>query len=434
MFLKKERFLTSALILMIGGLITKVLGMLIKIVMTRIIGIDGIGLYTIIFPTFALFMTISQLGFPIAISKLVAEEKHNNKSIVFSVIPFSLIFNILLMIVIFMIAPVLARDLLRDERAYYPILAIGLVLPFDSMSAIFRGYFFGRGRMVPHVVSNVVEQVVRLILIVITVPSLLDKSLVYAVTGLILVNIVSELISAIVLILFMPRNIRLYREDVVPNKKNIRSVLNVAIPTTAGRIIGSIGYFFEPIILTSSLVMAGYSSNYVIREYGVIEGFVMPLLMLPSFFTMAISSALVPIISKAHADGNISYIKRKLKQAIGLSLAIGILVTGILMINPSFFLKAIYNSNHGSLYLRSIAPFLLLYYIQAPLAAILQSMGKANLMMYDNLCGIFIRSVLIFGLSLLKIGLYGFLIAMIVNVVIVTVLHFIHVKKELASS
>ena len=419
---------------MIGGLITKVLGMLIKIIMTRIIGIDGIGLYTIIFPTFALFMTISQLGFPIAISKLVAEEKHNNKNIVFSIIPFSLIFNILLMIIIFIIAPVLARDLLRDERAYYPILAIGLVLPFDSMSAIFRGYFFGRGRMVPHVVSNVVEQVVRLILIVITIPSLLDKSLVYAVTGLILVNIVSELISAIVLILFMPRNVRLHKEDVVPNKRNIRSVLNVAIPTTAGRIIGSIGYFFEPIILTASLVMAGYSSDYVIREYGVIEGFVMPLLLLPSFFTMAISSALVPIISKAHANGNVSYIKRKLKQAICLSLVIGVFVTGILMVNPSFFLKAIYNSDHGALYLRSVAPFLILYYIQAPLASILQSMGKAGLMMYDNLLGIFVRSILIFVLSLLKIGLYGFLIAMIVNIVIVTVLHFIHVKKELISS
>ena len=82
--MKKEKFITSTIILMIGGLLTKVLGMIIKIIMTRIVGIEGTGLYMLIFPTFALFMTISQLGFPTAISKLVSEDKYNNKNIVFS--------------------------------------------------------------------------------------------------------------------------------------------------------------------------------------------------------------------------------------------------------------------------------------------------------------------------------------------------------------
>ena len=81
--MKKEKFLISTIILIIGGAITKVLGMLIRIIMTRIVGTEGISLYMLIFPTFSLFMTLSQLGFPIAISKLVAEDKHNNKKIVF---------------------------------------------------------------------------------------------------------------------------------------------------------------------------------------------------------------------------------------------------------------------------------------------------------------------------------------------------------------
>ena len=429
--MKKERFIISASILMVGGLITKMLGMIIKIVMTRIVGIEGIGIYTMIFPTFVLFMTLSQLGFPVAISKLVAEEKHNNKRILFSIIPFSLILNIILMLVVFIIAPYLSNNLLNDSRTYLPIIAIALVLPFDSMSAIFRGYFFGRGKMIPHVVSNVVEQVVRLILIIIVIPTLLDKNLIYAVTGLILVNIVSELLSALVLFLFMPKNVRLSKNDIRPSKDNIKSVLDVALPTTGGRLIGSIGYFLEPIILTSSLLFVGYNSNFVIREYGIIEGFVMPLLLLPSFFSAAISSALIPVVSKAHSDGDKAYIKRKLKQALRISFLIGLLITCILMINPSFFLRLIYNSDHGSIYLRCIAPFFLLYYIQSPLASILQAMGKAKDMMYDNLWGIIIRSILIFGLSLFGIGMFGFLIAMIVNIIIVTILHILHVKKEL---
>ena len=94
--MKKEKFIKSTIILIIGGFLTKILGMIIKIIMTRIVGIEGTGLYMLIFPTFALFMTISQLGFPVAISKLVSEDKHNNKNIVFSIIPFSLILNIIL--------------------------------------------------------------------------------------------------------------------------------------------------------------------------------------------------------------------------------------------------------------------------------------------------------------------------------------------------
>ena len=80
--MKKETFITSTIILILGGFLTKILGMTIKIVMTRIVGVEGIGLYMLVFPTFALFMTLSQLGFPVAISKLVSEDKHNNKNLV----------------------------------------------------------------------------------------------------------------------------------------------------------------------------------------------------------------------------------------------------------------------------------------------------------------------------------------------------------------
>ena len=53
--MKKEKFIKTTIILMIGGAITKVLGMIIKIIMNRLVGIEGIGLYMLIFPTFSLF-------------------------------------------------------------------------------------------------------------------------------------------------------------------------------------------------------------------------------------------------------------------------------------------------------------------------------------------------------------------------------------------
>ena len=82
--MKKSKFIKSTVILIIGGFITKILGMVIKIVMTRLIGTEGIGIYMILSPTFTLLISLAQLGLPVAISKLVSEKGRNNKNIVFS--------------------------------------------------------------------------------------------------------------------------------------------------------------------------------------------------------------------------------------------------------------------------------------------------------------------------------------------------------------
>ena len=68
----KEKFIKSTLILVIGGLITKILGMIIKIITTRIVGLEGIGLYTMVMPSFNLFITIATLSLPLSLSKIVS--------------------------------------------------------------------------------------------------------------------------------------------------------------------------------------------------------------------------------------------------------------------------------------------------------------------------------------------------------------------------
>jgi len=418
--MKKEKFITSTIILMIGGLLTKVLGMIIKIIMTRIVGIEGTGLYMLIFPTFALFMTISQLGFPTAISKLVSEDKYNNKNIVFSIIPFSLILNIILMIIIILIAPILSNDLLKDSRCYYPILAIGLVLPFDTLSSILRGYFFGKQRMVPHVVSNITEQITRLILITITIPTLLDKSLVYAVSGLILVNVISELMSSLVLFFFLPKKFKITKKDIRPDPLNLKAILGISLPTTGSRIIGSIGYFLEPIILTFVLLKTGYSNSFIIQEYGIISGYVLPLLLLPSFFTGAISQALLPVVSKAYANNNKLYIKKKIKQAIYFSLLIGIPVTLIFEIIPDIPLKLIYNTNLGIPYIRFLAPVCLIQYIQSPLASSLDAIGKSKINMNTTIIGMSIRIISLLTFSAFKIGIWGLILGISISTIYIT--------------
>ena len=314
--------------------------------------------------------------------------------------------------------------------AYYPILAISLVLPFDSLSSILRGFFFGKERMTPHVISHISEQIVRLSFMLFILPTILPKGIVFTTTSLILINVLSEFISSVVLIFFLPKKFKIEKIDLKPNIESGKDVLYTALPTTATRIIGTISYFFEPIILTYVLNLNGYTTNYITTQYGIINGFVMPILLLPGFFTNAISNALLPIISREYAKKNYSYIKRKLKQAILFSLLIGIPSTLIIYLFPEFFLNILYKTTHGALYIKHIAFFFIIYYIEAPLSAFLQATNKATDVMYDNLIGIIFKTVSLFLLCYIKeIGLYGLLISMGINIFITTLRHFIHIKK-----
>ena len=246
----KNTFIKSTIILLIGGFITKILGMIIKIATNRLIGTEGLGLYMLITPTFMLLITIAQLGFPTAISKLVAEDKWNNKNLVFSIIPFSLIINLIIILILLFSSKFIAINLLHENRIINSLKCIGFVLPFISISSILRGYFFGKEKMIPHIVSNITEDIIRLITLVIGIPIFLKYGIENAVNFIVLSNIISELTSIFVLFFFLPKKFKLKKEDLIPKKNNITNILNISIPTTSSRIIGNIGYFLEPVILT----------------------------------------------------------------------------------------------------------------------------------------------------------------------------------------
>lgn len=429
--MKKSKFIKSTIILLIGGFITKILGMIIKIITSRLLGTEGIGIYMLITPTFSLFIAIAQLGFPVAISKLVAEETKNNKNLVFSIIPISILINTIILFLIFISGDFIANTLLHEPRTKLAIICIGFVLPFISISSIVRGYFFGKEKMLPHVVSNVLEDIVRMIILILGIPIFIKNGLEFAVAFLVLSNIISELTSILILFFFLPKNFKMHKKDFVPNKQNLKDIFSISIPTTGSRLIGNIGYFFEPIILTSTLLLVGYDNNFIVTEYGIISGYVIPLLLLPSFFTMAISQALIPIISKATSHRNYKYAKNKLKQAIFFSLLIGIPMTLLFEFIPEIPLKLIYNTNEGINYIRILAPICLLHYIQAPLSSTLQAMGKAKDALKGTLIGIILRTSTLFIFSSLRIGMWGLVIATSINIIYVTLYDASRIKKYL---
>jgi len=426
----KNKFIKSTFILIIGGFFTKVLGMIIKIVLTRLIGTEGIGLYSMIMPTFMLLNSIAQLGLPTALNILIASDKYNTKNLVFTSILISLSIDILIILFLITSSTFLSNNLLNDSRLTLGLLSIGFVLPFITISNCLRSYFFAKQRMYPHVITNIIEDLVKLIFIIIGIPFFLSKGIEYVIAFVILTNIFCELSSIIIFIFLIP-NFKCKKKELIPNKKNIKELFKIALPTTGSRLIGSIGYFLEPIIITFVLLKIGYTNKFIVYEYGIINGYVMQLVLLPSFFTGAISQALIPIVSKNYTKGNYKYISKKIKQAIFFSLLIGIPATIIFELFPDILLKFLFNTNKGIDYIKIIAPICLLHYIQSPISSSLQAMGSAKISMLGTLFGMILRTITLFIASFFKIGLWSLLVATSINIMFVTLFDLYNVKRIL---
>lgn len=422
----------GTIILLTGGFFSKFLGFVLRIIITRQIGTEGIGLYSLVMPTFGLFITIATFSYPVAISKIISARGKSSKKAIFSIIPISIILNLFTLLIIFLISKPLANIFLKDQRLYIPLLSIGFTLPFIGLSSIIKGYYWGKQRMGIYILSNIVEQIVRIIVLILLIPKVIKVSLVLTISLIIIVNVLSETSSIIVMLLGLPKGVKITKKDLRPSKEYIKDIMNICVPSTSSKIVGSISHFLEPIFLINVLSYVGYSNNYIVTEYGIVNGYSLALLLIPQFFTMSISTSLIPELSKSYSIGDIKNCKKRLFQITGLSLMIGAFSTGIIFAVPEYFLNLIYNTNLGANYIRVLAPFFLLYFINTPLASAMQALDMSKDEMQITLLTSFVKLFLLTLLAFLKIGMYSLIISTIITLIYSTYLHIKKVKKKLS--
>lgn len=427
----KNLFIKSTIILILGGIITKILGFIIRIIYTRIVGTEVIGLYSLVMPTYSLLITIATLALPTTISKLVAEDKHNNLKIISTSTILIMFINLIVVLFMLISARFIANNLLHEERCYLLIISMALTFPIISISCIIKGYFYGKQNMIPNVLSNIIEQLIRGILIYLFVPIIMEKSEILAACSLFLFSFIEELVSIIINMLFLPKHIKITKQSIIPDKYTLKNILNISIPTVSSRIIGNIGYFFEPIILKNLLLFSGYPNHYILTEYGAYNAYTLTILTVPSFFITAISSSLVPEVSKYYLTKNKYLIKKRLKEAIIFSLLIGISYSILLIFFGKNILNIIYSTDLGLNYINVLAPIFPLFYIEAILISFLQALDKANITMKITIIGVIIKLITLSITSLIHIGMYSLIISEIVNIFLVVFLNIYYVYKSL---
>ena len=440
---RKQSLLQGAFVLTAAGLITKILGFATTILQSRIIGAEAIGLQMMVTPLIGLLMTITTLGLPVAVSKAVAEaEAQGNKTKIKRILLVSLTLTcsaaLILTLGLAYFGKTLSRIFLADQRAYYSLMAIVPVIPILAISGILRGYFQGRQNMNPLALSQVIEQIIRIALLYGLVQAFAERGIEYAAAGAVLAGVLGEL-AALIYLLFKFRTVGRYRSDSLKllrgltySKIDLVELLRTGLPQTGNQFFRSLLRVVQPTLITRSLLKTGLSASAIAEQFGMLTGYVYPLLFFPGFINYSLAVALVPAISEAASRNRMRLANRRASNAFRASLLVGVPSSLILFVFAEPILTLFYRTPEAAGLLRVTAPFYLFQYFHSPMQSSLIGLGRSTTAMVNNIVPRCIGLALIYPLAVtMGWGIYGVAAASNLAVVLETVLHYLALRHRI---
>ncbi len=300
------------------------LGFLYRIVLSRILGPEGLGVYQVSLTVFAVFLTVTSSGLPVTLSRIISKHRahghrRGEQAATSAAIVLTLAVSLPLTAILFLVREPFSR-IFSDPRCadLFYILLIGL--SFTSVYSVLRGCFWGNRRFFIYSLVELIEEIVRIavgVFLLLLLPAAVADVNLAAIAVL-----VSYLCSfCVALIYFFVRGGRLRspRGEFLP-------LLRASLPVTAMRASSSLVNSFISVLFPMRLMAAGVSSARAMSEYGVVYGMVMPVLMIPSTLIGSIALVLVPELSECFYRGQ----KEKLSALVEKALNAALLIAGML--------------------------------------------------------------------------------------------------------
>ncbi|NOU96058.1 stage V sporulation protein B [Paenibacillus sp. LMG 31456] len=442
----KQSFIKGTLILLAAGVINRILGFIPRMALPRIIGPEGVGLYQMGYPFMIVILTIITGGIPIAVAKLVAAaETEGNESRVRRIfrlaMAFSFTLSLFFTLISFLGAHWISSNLLTDSRVYYTFICMTPIVLFVGVGSVIRGYFQGKQNMIPTAVSQVVETLIRIITVLSLAYVMLPYGIEYAAAGAMTGVMIGEVGALLVLYLHfrhdrkkMPHSpiAKIGSAPIVGRWANLKQLLKLAMPITGSKLVGSFSYFLESILIIQSLAVAGIATSLATSQYGALQGMIIPILLLPSALTYSLSVSLIPSLSEAAARGDMKTIHMRLHQSLKLALVTGAPFAMIMLVLAEPLCYYLYGQSQIASMLKMMAPVAMFIYFQAPLQATLQALDRPGSALVNTLIGSLAKLALIYLLATKpEFGILGAVMAININIMLVTALHWHSVVKLL---
>lgn len=423
---KKEGFMQGVITLMFSQVLIKILGLVYTLYLTNRQGFGdkGNGICASGYQIYALLLTISSIGVPSAISKLVSERvavgdnkgAHRIFKIAFATFA---VIGLVGSLLLFFGANVIANQWLQIPDAEMTLVALSPAIFFVTVASVMRGYFNGRQKISVGAKSQTLEQVFKTLLtiIVVEVVAILSNvSTEWMAAGANLATTLATFLGFSYLFLYY----RSERKEVATEIKNtvnykyervstiIKRILLVSIPITLTAIMSSINKNVDSFTVVRNL-RAFMPEDQATALYGILGGKVDTLTSLPLAINVAFATALVPAISAAKAKGDNKTITEKTSFSLLISMLIGLPCTVGMFIFAQPILNLLFpNANDGALILQISALTIIFTILDQTINGALQGFGKLMIPTISLATGVFVK--FIFNITLIKIpsiGVYG---------------------------
>lgn len=435
--MKKNSFINGALIATIGIVVTKFLGIIYIIPFYAIIGESNIALYGYAYTIYNLFLSLSTVGIPPAMSKLISEyntlEYYDTKERAYKLGKrLLIILGIVLFIIMFFGAPFIANQIMGDntggnskESITFVIRVIStaiLVVPYLSVT---KGYLQGHKFMLPSSVSQVLEQVVRIAVILIG-SYLCMRVLNLGVTNAIGVAVFGATLGALIALTYLLVKIKKNKKDIVritkdekikqeekkiTNKFIIKKLLIYSVPFISFGLALSVYDYIDMTTIIGTLTNLGFKTADAESVLGVINTTGNKLNSVVLAISTGLMTSLVPNITASFVKGDKKDVKKKVHQSflmllyVTMPMAIGLSI----LAKPVFY--AFYGASNWGPKVFCFSIFVALFRCMFTTSiSIAQSLNKFKNVFLSIIIGIVVKFILQVPLMHLfnNIGLYPF--------------------------
>lgn len=399
----KKSIIRGAAILTTANLITRIMGFFYRIYMSSAIGSEGIGLYQLVMPIYLLSWSITSSGFSTTISRLTAAENakkrySNINKIVVSSVFLCILVSLATSLFLFFGADFIAEEIIKDYRTVVSLKILAFAVPFMAVGSCVRGYFLGMQQQSIPALSQIIEQTVRIIVIVVLAPMFAARGLEYACAAAITGVLIGEAVSCIFTIISyngFKQSDTYKRADNMSAAKCIMLILSMSIPLAATRISASLLSTLENILIPQKLQAFGETGEAAMSIYGNLTGMAIPLMQLPSALLIAVSTALIPTITEASAIGNTKRISDTVSVTIMFTSIIGIGTACLFAVFPHELSVAVYDRYEIGDLLLKLVPACPMIYLNIILSGILNGLGQHVFIFRNNIISSVINIIFI---------------------------------------
>ncbi|MBX7383699.1 putative polysaccharide biosynthesis protein [Clostridium chauvoei] len=438
--MKKQSLIKASLILGITGIIARFLGLFFRWPLIMLIGDEGVGYYQMSYPLYMFFVAMAS-GVPVAISKMISEKRAKNDVIgIFEVVKESTILMMVLGVgttfILFFFAKPIISFLRWDMKAYYALLGISFAPLIISFMTIYRGFFQGLQNMTPTGISQILEQIGRVVIGVGLAVILLPKGIEYSAGGAAFGAAAGGLIGGTYLYIkyrHVKREMGIRR--IQANPEVLNNILKIALPISVGATVGTIMNLIDSILVPQKLLTAGLTSQQSTILYAQLTGKAAVIVNIPLTLSMALCTSLIPIIAENYILGR----KKELNSKVVLSLKLSSVIAMPCMLGlfclAGPIMKLIFPGKFEGIeilqFLSLSIPFVIL---TQTTTSILQGTGHYIRPVINLFIGCLVKVVLTLVLvPIPSINIYGAVIASVSAYILATVLNLISVKTKMKS-